>query len=219
MEIFNQIISEGDLCFDVGANNGMKTETMISLGAKVVCVEPQTNCYNHLVGRFGDNTNVSIENKALGESEGVGNIFISNAHTLSTMSQSFMSETTKERFVGHSWDSKQEVSVTTLDSLINKYGIPKFCKIDVEGFEVDVLKGLSHPISFLSIEFVPELKSNTFECIEMLSKIGNYKFNYSEGESGEFSFKENIDKDSIIEFLSKNNDYKVSFGDLYAINY
>lgn len=218
MKIFNEIISEGDLCFDVGANNGMKTETMLSLGAKVVCVEPQLNCYANLISRFGNNSNVSIENKALGETEGVGSIFISNAHTLSTMSQSFISETTKERFVGNSWDSKQEVNITTLDYLINKYGIPKFCKIDVEGFEVDVLKGLSHPISFLSIEFVPELKSNTFECIEILSNIGNYKFNYSEGESGEFYFKESVDKISIIEFLAKNNDYKVSFGDLYAIN-
>jgi FkbM family methyltransferase len=218
MEIFNKIVSNNDLCYDVGANNGNKTESLLSLGARVVCVEPQSGCYQHLVSKFNGNQNVNIENTALGKSDGVGSIHISQAHTLSTMSESFMSETTKERFVGNSWNSQEEVKITTLDYLISKYGIPKFCKIDVEGFEVEVLKGLSQPIPFLSIEFVPELKSNTFECIEMLSKLGDYKFNYSEGETGVFSFEEHVSKEEIIEFLSKNNDYKVSFGDLYAIN-
>jgi FkbM family methyltransferase len=217
MEIFNKIVSVGDLCYDIGANNGFKSESLLSIGAKVVCVEPQLGCYQYLVGKFSNNDNVHIEHKALGKEVGVGQIYISQAHTLSTMSESFMSETTKERFVGNSWNSKQEVSITTLDYLINKYGLPKFCKIDVEGFEVEVLKGLSQPIPFVSIEFVPELKSNTFECIEILSKLGDYKFNYSEAETGVFSFEENVTKEEIIDFLSRNNDYKVSFGDLYAI--
>ena len=45
------------------------------------------------------------------------------------------------------------VKVTTLDDEIKKYGAPSFCKIDVEGLEVDVLRGLSSPIKMISFEY------------------------------------------------------------------
>jgi FkbM family methyltransferase len=44
------------------------------------------------------------------------------------------------------------VPVTTLDKAIDEFGVSTFCKMDVEGFEVDVLKGLSKPIPLLTIE-------------------------------------------------------------------
>ena len=43
--------------------------------------------------------------------------------------------------------------LTTLDALIELHGKPDFIKIDVEGFEVDVLGGLSSAIPLLSFEF------------------------------------------------------------------
>ena len=58
MEIFNKIVSIGDLCYDIGANNGIKTESLLNLGAKVVCVEPQLGCYEHLVSKFNNNQNI-----------------------------------------------------------------------------------------------------------------------------------------------------------------
>lgn len=216
MNIFNKIINTGDLCFDIGSNNGNKAESMLSLNAKVICLEPQSSCQERLHAKFKDNNSVTIIKKALGSKEGSGEIFISPAHTLSTMSKNFIEKTSKERFFGVNWNSTESVEITTLDVLIDTYGTPKFCKIDVEGYEKEVLKGLSKAIKYISIEFTPELKDSTFECIDILNKLGNYVYNYSEGESCEFTFSEWISSDEIIDFLSKNNDFKKSFGDLYA---
>lgn len=216
MEILSKIISEDDLCFDIGANMGSKTSKMLELGARVLCVEPQISCYNSLSEKFKSNDRVNIVNLGCGSSTRKDTIKISSHHTLSSMCQDFINETSKERFVGFSWDSQQEIQLVTLDSLIEKYGIPHFCKLDVEGYEPEVLKGLTNPINFISLEFVPELKNKSFECIDLLLNIGKYVFNYSEGESGTFEFAEWIDKESMITYLEGKNDFKISFGDLYA---
>lgn len=216
MSVFNQIIQPGDLCFDIGANNGNKAQEMINLGAKVICLEPQSSCQGNLNSKFKDSDSVTIIQKAVGAEVGIGKIFVSAAHTLSTMSENFIAETQKERFAGVNWNNTEPVEITTLDILINTYGLPRYCKIDVEGYEKEVLKGLSQPIPYVSVEFTPELKSNTFECMDILKNLGSYKYNYSEGETHEFSFNEWIGYDEMKEFLSKNNDFKTSFGDLYA---
>lgn len=216
MNIFDYLISEGSLCFDVGANIGKKTDLFLSLGARVVCVEPQSNCANTLSEKFKDNQNVKIVNTALGEKEDLLDIFVSPSDTVSTMSKDFIEITSLERFKGIVWDKTEKVDVTTLDNIILEYGLPDYCKIDVEGYEVEVLKGLTKKIKFISIEFTPELKHKTFECIDIINKIGEYEYNYSEGESHLFTFDSWKSSEEIIEFLKQNKDFRVSFGDLYA---
>jgi FkbM family methyltransferase len=216
MNIFDDLIAEGSLCFDVGANVGKKTDLFLSLGAKVVCIEPQANCIDTLSEKFKDNKNVKIINTALGEKEDELDIFISPSDTVSTMSRDFIETTSLERFKGIVWDKKEKVKVTTLDNIISRYGLPYYCKIDVEGYELEVLKGLTKKIKFISVEFTPELKNKTFECISAIDKIAEYEYNYSEGESHLFTFETWKTSEEIIKFLRKNNDFRVSFGDLYA---
>ena len=171
MNIFDDLITEGSLCFDVGANIGKKTGLFLSLGAKVVCVEPQKNCIDILSEKFKDNKNVKIINTALGEKEDELDIFISPSDTVSTMSRDFIETTSLERFKGIVWDKKEKVKVTTLDNIISEYGLPDYCKIDVEGYELEILKGLTKKIKFISVEFTPELKNKTFECISTIDEI------------------------------------------------
>jgi FkbM family methyltransferase len=216
MNIFNDLISENSLCFDVGANIGKKTDLFLSLGAKVICIEPQINCIDILSEKFRDNEKIKIVNIALGEKEDELDIFISPSDTVSTMSRDFIEATSLERFKGIIWDKKEKVKVTTLDNIISEYGLPHYCKIDVEGYELEILKGLTKKIKFISIEFTPELKNKTFECISTIDKIGEYEYNYSEGESHLFAFDSWKTSEEIIDFLKENNDFRVSFGDLYA---
>ena len=217
MEIYKNILKKDFLCFDIGANIGNKTETLLKHSSKVVCVEPQPNCVTKLKNRFNFNNNVIIVNKGCGPKIGTSRLFISQYDTLSTMSEEFIETTKKERFNGVSWNSHIDVDVTTLDSLISEYGLPHFCKIDIEGYESEVLKGLTQPIPCISLEFTPELKENSFKCIDILLKLDkDYLFNYSEGESDLFTFNKWISGDEMKDFLLKNNDFKISFGDLYA---
>lgn len=218
MEIYKKILKKDGLCFDIGANIGNKAETFINYFDKVICVEPQPNCSLKIKDRFSNRPNVIVVNKACGSEVGKSVLFVSNRfNTLSTMSEKFIETTKKERFNGVSWDSSIEVDVTTLDVLIAEYGLPHFCKIDIEGYEPEVLKGLSKAIPYVSVEFTPELKEKTFECIDILLKIDEgYLFNYSEGESEVFTFDNWLTASDMKEFLFKNNDFKVSFGDLYA---
>ena len=83
---------------------------------------------------------------------------------------------------------KITVPVTTLDTEIAKFGTPEFCKIDVEGFEVEVLKGLSSPIKALSIEFQCDERgvAKISQCVDMLSKFATYEFNLVGTEEGKW---------------------------------
>lgn len=216
MNLFNELNLKNELCFDVGANVGNKTEKFLSLGASVVCIEPQEYCVSILNSKFSNNEKVKIVKSALGSSNDTKTMFISNEHTLSTMSADFMLETTKHRFKNTVWQKEETINVSTLDNMIENYGVPKYCKIDVEGYEVEILKGLSKQIKYISIEFVPELKQKTFQCIDTINKLGNYRYNYIDGESENFVFDEWVKSEEIINFLANNNDFEISFGDLYA---
>ena len=173
----SQFIKQGDLVFDVGANIGNRTALYLSLGAKVVCFEPQPNCINALISRFG--SQVIVVPEGLGSKAGLFEFSIcSAAPTISTFSEQWK----VGRFKDFRWDSKAVVKVDTLDAAILRFGVPAFCKIDVEGFEFEVLSGLSHPIS-LSFEYTSECLDQAQLCIGRLSGLGIKQFNYTLGEN------------------------------------
>ena len=62
-----------------------------------------------------------------------------------------------------------DVEVTTLDRLIAIYGAPTFCKIDVEGSELQVLEGLTEALPALSFEFLPVSIKRAYGCIDPVS--------------------------------------------------
>jgi len=128
---YSLFISKGDLCFDIGATKGSYTKIFLQLGAIVVSVEPQRTCLNVLYRLYGQNKSVHIVGKAVGSKEGVKDMIICNKYSsLSTLSEHWMNEI---RYSIHfNKVKKQKVELITLDKLIELYGQPKFCKIDVE---------------------------------------------------------------------------------------
>jgi len=223
LRFYSQFISKGDLCFDIGANIGNRTEVFLKLGATVVAVEPQDICMQKLLNKYGNNNKVFLVHKALGAKEGKGNLILSNSHTVSSMSKEWIDcvKNSDMFFTSTSafqWHKTVSVPITTLDKLIKKYGNPTVCKIDVEGFEYQVIKGLSQPVKMISFEFTPASRfiNLAIKSIKHLSSIGNVQFNYSFGESMAFALSEWVDKEKICNILL-SIPYKTAFsGDIYA---
>jgi len=216
-KFYSQLVNKGDLCFDIGANIGNRVEVFIELGAIVVAVEPQKSCFRVLRKKFGGNPNVHVVNKALDKNAGTKEFFIDRSHTLSSMSKDWIYSVKRSgRFSSHTWDDKVIVETTTLDLLIEEYGKPVFCKIDVEGSEWEVLQGLSRPVNLLSLEFIPEYLEPVLFCIEYLAKLGNAEFNYSLAESMSFTLPTWVSSDDMANILTTLPRELASQGDIYV---
>lgn len=182
----------GSLIFDVGANHGTKTDIFLKLGARVLAIEPdQTNQEilreKFLTYRFRRQP-VVIVGKALSEKDSVETMWIDEPGSAkNTLSRKWV-ETLKrddERFgQHHDFSHRTTVETTTLDQLIGTYGLPFFIKIDVEGHEPSVLRGLHSAVPYLSFEVnLPEFAPDGQECVEMLDRLAvGGTFNYAVGD-------------------------------------
>lgn len=213
-EFYSEFIKAGDLVFDVGANKGNRTVIFLELGAKVVAVEPQKECYEHLTKRFGDT--IDLIKLGLGENESTETMYVSGSTLISSFSKDHVDMMQEDRFKGADWGNTIEIKMTTMDKLIEQYGTPAFCKIDVEGYEYDVLKGLSKPLKGLSLEYiVPENTQVLVDCITHLSNLGSVECNFSYGESMKYNLPKWKSGKEMIDYVQTEEFTNTSYGDVY----
>lgn len=215
-KFFRQFMSDtNNLVFDIGTNVGQFTEIFLRLGAKVICVEPQNACYRFLQSRYKNCKRVIVINKALDSEEGIQKkMYISKANALSSLSSRHIEASKNSgRYEQYQWEEIETVLTTTLDKLIDKFGIPAFCKIDVEGYELSVLKGLTQPMPYLSFEISPESFEEACLCIDYLDDIGKMVFNFS-GEAKTMKFADWIKLDAFKAWLNTVPNGRI-FGDIY----
>lgn len=216
-ELYAHFLAPGDLCFDIGANLGNRVRCFAAMDCRVVAVEPQPACHDALLREFGDAPEITVLPMAVAARPGTREMRISPDHVLSSMSESFIRQTTESgRFARSVWNETVTVDCTTLDALISEHGVPKFVKIDVEGYESEVLAGLSQPVPALSIEWTPELPQNTLACIEQLESLGDYEYRVSWAETMRFSARGWRDAASIRQLVEEFRGETFLFGDIYA---
>ena len=216
---YGQFVRAGDLVFDVGANEGNRTETFLALGARVVAVDPQAECVQTLRRRFGTNSAFAIEPVALGANEGTVTLHLTTVPTIATVSPEFIAATHESgRFANYEYSAQRDVPMTTLDALVHRHGDPAFIKIDVEGFEPQVLSGLTRrptALRALSFEFTPELFESAERCLQQLIALGASRGNYSLGESMALALDSDVTIDEISRTLAGFVGSDV-FGDVYV---
>lgn len=185
----------GDLIFDVGANHGRKTQIFLSLGARVVAVEPDDYNQHVLRRKFLSyrfvKKPVVIVGKAVSDQTTVETMWVNQpGSAMNTLSKKWAAslQTDSRRF-GHPLEFavQKEIQTITIEDLIASYGAPFFIKIDVEGYEPQALRGLQRAVPLLSFEVnLPEFRSEGLECIQRLGRLSakgvfNYIVNCQEG--------------------------------------
>jgi FkbM family methyltransferase len=163
---YRELLKPNSLCFDVGANLGQKAEVFLCCGSRVVILEPNILCQPTLKYLFRRNPKVELVMAAVGSARGWMDLHVHGTESTASARPE--------------WDRRVDrmsavikVPVMTLNDLIERYGRPDFVKIDVEGFESEVLKGLSTRVPLLSIEFHSFEMNKTEECLAILQRLGN----------------------------------------------
>jgi FkbM family methyltransferase len=202
----------GDVIFDVGANQGQKTDIFLRLGAKVVAVEPDERSQsileqNFLRYRFVKKP-VVIVGKALSDQNGAETMWIDEPGSAkNTLNPKWVEtlRTNSSRF-GKSLEfgEKRNVETVTLDKLIRDHGPALYVKVDVEGYEAAVLRGLRNPVPYVSFEAnLPEFRPEALECIELLENLAAQgDFNYTPDCQRGLTFERWLGKKAFIDVLN-----------------
>ncbi|MEX0584429.1 MAG: FkbM family methyltransferase [Natronospirillum sp.] len=204
--------------FDVGAHLGDRTRAFADLGATVVALEPQAHLRRWLTWLERNQSAVIVRPEAAGAEPGTALLAISQTTpTVSTLATAWRQGigAANHTFRNVQWEEQVEVAVITLDALIDEHGRPDFCKIDVEGFELAVLQGLTQPLPALSIEFVQGSMDIARQCVARLNALGAYEFNVVIGEARSFVFSQWQDPATLLQWLEEGAE-RASSGDIYA---
>ncbi len=214
---YSQFVSRGDLVFDLGAHAGNRTRAFAAIGCRVVAVEPQPDFARVLRLLSRRSPNVEVIEAAVGEAAGRTSLLISErTPTVTTIATAWHEVRRREPDFSHvTWNRQIEIDTNTLDLLIERFGMPAFVKIDVEGAEPGVLAGLGRPVRALSFEYLPRALDYARVCVERLAALGVYRYTWSCGESYRLAHDEWMDGGGLCAAL-ESPDAQRRPGDVYA---
>ena len=158
-----------EIMIDVGAHKGEFLSSFLSIKKikKFYCFEPQTEVFNMLSGIYKKNKKVLLFNIALGEKLKKKKMFLSNLTSTSTMSN-YNKNSKWLKFKNFILKNKNQKTIyvkqKSFDQFFNNINLKKsFLKIDVEGYELNVLRGSKKKIKDIKYILIEHQFSNQYK--------------------------------------------------------
>lgn len=207
LNFYKRFAGPGKLVFDVGANRGQSSEHFISLGAHVVAFEPQKELHAQILQLCGKSERLVIEGCALGDKIGEETLYLAEYDQVASMRSD--------------WEGVRcgstTIPVSTLDQMIKNHGTPDYCKIDAEGWELQVLSGLNYAIPVISFEYhaSKEEMTKTRKVMERIATLGDYHANPKSDDGAGFIFPQPVPLRDFIDSF-ENADWISGYGDIFC---
>jgi len=179
-KFFSTLNVSGKVVFDVGAFEGLLTLFLARSAQHVVCYEPNSRNYARLCENLELNRlqNVTVRKYGLGAAPSIS-VMTSDPTMAGGATLASSISTTIDRRA----DSRhEEIQVKTLDQELAETNLPQpdFMKVDVEGYELPVLRGsrqilaMRHPAIYLEMhgETMNEKRANVRAIVEYLNAAG-----------------------------------------------
>lgn len=171
-----------NLIFDIGAHHGLFTEKCKKLypESKIVALEANENLWEILHDKYTNNSDIIPLNYIVSDTTGKKEKFyLCDYDQISTASLDWINNS---RFKDYNYNNNTFVTTVNLDSLIKIFGDPDLIKIDVEGYEYEVISGLSKKVGDICFEWAEEQYEKINLTCKKLESIGYTEFGYILGD-------------------------------------
>ena len=159
------------ILFDIGANRGDATIAGLTKGYKVLALEPAPRVFVELVSNFIYEPAVIPLKVAVSDTDNsVVEFYEADEDGLSTLNKDWLTSETMP-YAGKPF-KVVKVNTLTLDTLVSTYGEPDLIKIDVEGAEWSVFKGMTKKYGTLCFEWTKETIPDHIEQLKYLQELG-----------------------------------------------
>mgnify|MGYP003151357011 CR=1 FL=1 len=176
------MVDKNNLIFDIGYNKGEFAQECIRRfpNCKVIGVEANLS----LVYGIPDTPNLKIINALVSSEDNKEVDFYIEPYQpgISTASKDFIENsrfTKGSKYLrpnSSNWMEPVKARTITLDMMIVEFGSPDYIKIDVEGYECEVLKGLTQKQKTICFEWREEAPEEVYKAVKHLQKLGYEKF-------------------------------------------
>ena len=170
-----EVSFQAGLFFDIGSNIGRWSIANSNNSSTIISVEASPTTFKQLCKNTSDNKKIVSLNYAVCNNNFQDVTFYECEHnTLSTLNKDWLTST-ESRFYNVGYNII-ECKSTTINKLIEDYGMPELIKIDVEGGEYDCISSLTIKTKSLCFEWASETNNITIKCLDYLQQLGFTNF-------------------------------------------